>query len=222
MYSSHTPSRVEHVDQNRRWVRILSILDACRWVGLTPIATGSIHVIAYLSEILAPVWGLEPLDGKILKQSTAPYYPTLQQDIDRLIGMGLVRVDDLKIGHSDDGTPILLPKVSLVGQFAEPVLKALRDLPGEEVALDFLCEVVQAFSRLSDEQVPASMNEDATYGSPAVDTGQVIDLGEWISAEETATSYTADKILNLADGGKNPAEVIDIYLNHIIYRVNHG
>lgn len=221
MNSDHTPSLLEPADQSRRWLRILSILDACRWVGLTPITTSSLHVIAYLSEVLAPAWMLEPLDGKVLKQSTAPYYPTLQQDIDRLIGMGLVRVDDLKIGRNDDDIPILLPKISLIEERVEPILTVLSELPGEEFVLDFLREVVQAFSRLSDEQVPSSMSEDATYGSPAVDTGQVIDLGEWLSAEETATSYTVGRIRQLAGDGMNPAEIIDIYVNHIVYRVNH-
>lgn len=164
---------------------------------------------------------LEPLDGKVLKQSTAPYYPTLQQDIDRLIGMGLVRVDDLKIGRNNDDIPLLLPKISLIIERVEPILKVLRELPGEEIVLDFLSEVVQAFSRLSDEQVPSSMGEDATYGSRTVDTGQVIDLGEWLSAEETATSHAIDRIRQLAGNGMNPAEVIDVYVNHIVYRVNN-
>lgn len=221
MNSDHTPSLLEPAEQSRRWLRILSILDACRWVGLTPVTTGSLHVIAYLSEVLAPIWMLEPLDGKVLKQSTAPYYPALQQDIDRLIGMGLVRVDDLKIGRNNGDIPIVLPKISLIVERVEPILTVLRELPGEEVVLDFLREVVQAFSRLSDEQVPSSMSEDATYGSPAVDTGQVIDLGEWLSADETATSYTVDRIRQLAGDEMNPAEIIDVYVNHIVCRVNH-
>jgi hypothetical protein len=181
----------------------------------------ALHVITYLSEVLAPVWELEPLDGKVLKLSTAPYYPTLQQDIDRLIGMGLIRVDDLKPGRTEDGTPILLPRVSLEVGRTGTLLKVLRDLPGEAAALDFLWEVVQAFSRLSDAQVPASMNEDATYGSPGVDTGQVIDLGEWLEAEETATSHVTHQIRKLAGDVTNPAEVIDMYINHIAYRVSH-
>lgn len=221
MDSSHTPSRLEPADQRRRWLRILSILDACRWVGLAPITTGSLHVIVYLSEVLAPIWGLEPMDGKILKQSTAPYYPTLQQDVDRLIGMGLVRVDDLIIGQTDDGISILLPKVSLVAESAEPILTVLHDLPDEEIFLDFLLEVVQAFSRLSDDQVPSSMSEDATYGSPAVDAGQVIDLGEWLSAKETVTWHIAGRIRRLAGDGMNPAEIIDVYVNHLVRRVSH-
>lgn len=219
--NSHMPSRLEPADQRRRWLRILSILDACRWVGLTPITTGSLHVIVYLSEVLAPAWRLEPLDGKVLKQATAPYYPILQQDVDRLIGMGLVRVVDLQITRTDDGSPVLLPRIMLMEEFARPILNSLRELPDEEVALDFIEEVVQAFSRLSDEQVPSSMGEDATYGSPAVDTGQVIDLGEWKSSEDTATSCTVDEIRKLTGNEINPAEIIDIYVDHLVYRVNH-
>lgn len=222
MNSVHTLNRVEPVNQHRRWLRILSILDACRWVGLTPIMTNALHVIVYLSEILAPVWKLAPLDGKVLKLATAPYYPTLQQDVDCLIGMGLIQVNDLKTVYAYDGAPILLPKISLGSGRAEVILAELRDLPGEEVVLDFLREIVQAFSRLADEQVPSSMSEDATYGSPTVDTGQVIDLGEWLRTEETATSHVTHQIRKLAGDAINPAELIDMYVNHIAYRVSHA
>ncbi|MFC5302003.1 hypothetical protein [Azospira restricta] len=222
MDSDHSPSRLEPVDQHRRWLRILSILDACHWVGLTPITTNSLHVITYLSEVLAPTWKIEPLDGKVLKQSKAPYYPTLQQDVDRLIGMGLIRVDSLDIGRTDDGSSILLPRLSLESKHAEPILTTLRELPGEGDMLVFFREVVEAFSRLSDEQTLTAMSEDATYGNPAVDSGQVIDLGEWLGTEETATSHATGKIREIANGEMNPAEIIDVYVNHIACRVSHG
>lgn len=222
MDSNHAPSRLEPTDQRRRWLRILSIMDACRWAGLTPITTGSLHVLAYLSEVLAPVWRLEPLDGKVLKQATAPYFPTLQQDVDRLIGMGLLRVDDLQIGFSEDEISVFLPRISLEAGRSELILAVLRELPGEDLSLEFIREVVQAFARLSDEQIPYSMNEDATYGNPAFDTGQVIDIGEWLSAYETATSHTVDRIRQLSCNEMGQAEIIDVYVNHIVYRVSHG
>lgn len=184
--------------------------------------TNSLHVIAYLSEVFAPIWKLDPMDGKVLKQSTAPYYPTLQQDVDRLIGMALIRVDDLHVARISDGTSVLMPRFSLESERARPILEVLRELPGEANVLEFLREVVQAFSRLSDEQVLSSMNEDATYGNRAVDTGQVIDLGEWLRAEETPTSRVVERFRELSDDGMNPAEIIDVYVNHVAYRVSHG
>lgn len=222
MNSGHAPSLLRLIDQRRRWVRILSILEACHWVGLTPIMANSLHVIAYLSEVLAPIWKLQPMDGKVLKQTTAPYYPILQQDIDRLIGMGLIRVDELQVTRVNDRSSVLMLKLSLESERVNPILTELRELPGEKTVLDFLREVVQAFSRLPDEQVFYSMNEDATYGNHAVDTGQVIDLGEWLRSEETPTSQAANQIRKLSGDGMNPAEIIDVYVNYIASRVNHG
>ncbi len=222
MNNDCAPSFPEPVDQRRRWLRVLSILDACHWVGLTPITTSALHVIAYLSEALAPIWELEPMDGRVLKQSAAPYYPALQQDVDDLIAMGLIRVDDLQLGLAGDGALVLTPNFSLESKRVEPILTALRKLPGEERIFDFTREVVQAFSRLSDDQIPYSMDEDATYGDHAVDTGQVIDLGEWLSAKETPTSRAADQICQLSEDGVTPAEIIDMYVDHIAYRVSHG
>ena len=205
----------------RRWLRILSVLDACRWSGLTPILTSSMHVIAYLSEALAPAWHLPPIDGKVLKLPVAPYYPTLKQDVDRLIGMGLIRVDSLETGRDDADNPVLQPRISLELERVGPILGALRELPGENEIVEFLREVVQAFSRLSDEQIPGAMAQDATYGSPAVDTGQVIDLGEWLPVEETATSRAVERMRHLATAGVHPAELVDMYVDHICYRVGN-
>ncbi|WP_300154232.1 hypothetical protein [Solidesulfovibrio sp.] len=210
------------VDDLRRWLRILSILDACHWVGLAPIITTSLHVIVYLAEALSPAWNLKAMDGKVLKQSTAPYYPLLQKDTNRLIGMGLIRVNALEKGFSDKGDPVFLPKISLELQKTDQILKTLRELPDEELMFIFFREVVQAFSRLSDQQVPTSMKEDATYGDPAVDIGQVIDLGEWLSTDNTATSQAIDQIRNFSGYSINPAETIDIYVDHIFKRVSHG
>lgn len=221
MFNEHTPGLHEPINERRRWIYILSILDACRWAGLTPITTQALHVITYLSEALAPVWQLEPLDGKVLRQKSAPYFPTLQQDVDRLIGMGLLHVDELQICKTADNSPYLQPGVSLNFDQAAPILSALSELPGELPRLEFLREVAQAFSRIPDEAIQMSMNEDATYGNPATDTGQVIDLGEWRDARTTATSQVAKHIHQLSSGDMSPAEVIDVYVSHIAYRVRH-
>ena len=201
---------------------MLSLLDACRLVGLAPITSMSLHVAAYLCEIFAPASSRTPMDGKVLKERGTPYYPALQQDVDRLIGMGLVRIDGMQEKCIGDGLSVLLPSLRLESGRAEPLLEALRSLPDEEETYDFLFEVIQAFSRLSDEQIPYSMAEDATYGNPSVDKGEVIDLGEWVNPEATPTSHVAAQIRGLASETMNFAEIMDIYVNHIAYRLDHG
>jgi hypothetical protein len=135
--------------------------------------------------------------------------------------MGLVLVDELRIGRGRDGAPHLLPKFGLNWPLAQPIVTALRELPGEGEVLEFILDVVQSFGRLSEENVGESMDEDATWGSDAVEIGQVIDLGEWRSARETATSRATDRIQGLSRDKASPAEIIDMYVSHIVSRVGH-
>src|SRR5437762_5002289 len=78
----------------RRRARIILMLDAAERLSITPLRAIRLHAFAYLSDVLSPVWQLPSFDGKILKIDGGPYYPDLQQDIDRLVVLGLVRVSD--------------------------------------------------------------------------------------------------------------------------------
>ena len=202
----------------QRWVRLLGIVDACRRAGVLPISTDSLRVITYLSEVLSPVWNLEPLDKRVLKRSNIPFLSYLQQDVDRLIGKGLVKVMDVSIVQLGD-TNVPMPIVSLNSELADPILHEWRTLPGEETRLRFYFELAQAYSRLADVQVAKSMVQDATYGDPYVDAGQVIDLGEWKDSKETATSHVVEKMRELSDGKIGPAQALDIYMQHLVNRV---
>jgi hypothetical protein len=222
MRREHASDRHAPVDQYRRWLRLIGILDAANWSGLTPIDTATLHTLAYLADVLSPIWQLEPLDGKVLKQSMGPYYPSLQVDLDRLVGMGVVKVDSLLTTKSIAGDIQLQGLFSLNQNFSKPILDAMRGFEDESNVLTFMREVAQAFSRLSDNEMPTAMEEDATYGNPNVDTGEVIDFGEWERPAETASAIAAKQIDAMAGRQLKPAETIEIYVNHIIKRVSDG
>ena len=71
-------------------VRVLVLLDALARAGLVPTAARAMHEVAYLANVLSPVFDLAPFDAKLLKRASGPYYPELQNAIDRLVGRGLV------------------------------------------------------------------------------------------------------------------------------------
>ena len=79
----------------RRQVRIVLILDAAEKTGLTPLPILQLHTLAFLSNILAPVWDLEPIDGKLLKRHGGPFYARLQADLNRLVGQGIALISNI-------------------------------------------------------------------------------------------------------------------------------
>jgi hypothetical protein len=218
----HVLDRHSPVDSRRRWLRIIGIIDACEWAGLTPVATPMLHTIAYLADALSPVWSLDPMDATVLKRSAGPYYPELQQDVDRLIGIGVLQVAALIVSTSEQGELGLNPKFKLNPTFGPRILSALKDMPDESDVLRFLSQVVQAYSRLSDDQMTVAMTQDATYGDPTIETGEVIDLGEWVAAGSTTSARAAERLNDVADEPLEPAETIELYVDHIIRRVVHA
>lgn len=210
------------VDPRRRWIRIIGIMDACEWCTLTPVSTQTLHTIAYLAEALAPIWSMDPIEPALIKQAVSPYYPNLQSEVDRLVGTGVIKVTQLRISSRLKDTAVLRACYQLNRPLADRILGALHEMPDEASFLAFLNEVVQAFSRLADDQASTAMAEDATYGDPSIDTGEVIDLGEWVKATTTPSARAARYMQSMRSGDLSPAETIDLYLSHLIQRVTHA
>ena len=91
---------LDFFDALRRRVRLMMLLDGAERAGLTPISVRRLHLYAYLSNVLAPVWNTRAFDGSVLKISSGPFYPGMQRDLDRMVGMGLVVISNL--GHVQD------------------------------------------------------------------------------------------------------------------------
>src|ERR1700687_2575811 len=82
----------ERIEELQRRIRLLVLLSAAERAGLVPLRILRLHSFAYLSNVLAPVWDMPALDGKVLKRHGGPFYPALQRDLDRLVGMGRVLI----------------------------------------------------------------------------------------------------------------------------------
>lgn len=83
-------------------LRLVLLLDACEAADLTPVPVMRLHALAFLANVLAPIWSVESYDGKILKRRGGPFYPELQKQLDRLVGLGFVTIHGVR--HiNDDG-----------------------------------------------------------------------------------------------------------------------
>ena len=118
-------------DSLRRQARILLLLRGAAGAGLCPIDLLALHAYAYLANVLAPVWDMPPLDGRILKRRGGPFYPTLQADLDRLVGMGVVRISDVAHVQDSAGKWRLEGQYTLHRTMAEPAIDFLLGQPDE-------------------------------------------------------------------------------------------
>ncbi len=203
-------------DALRRRVRLLMLLEGCEKAGLTPVRLRHLHTYAYLSNVLAPVWNARVFDGHLLKQRTGPFYPSLQRDLDRLVGSGLVLVTDL--GHVTDaeGRWRLDGEFSLNYELASAALSAIDQFPQERILQSFLTEMAYAISALTGPQFDRLTEEDPTYSDPNVAYENVVDFADWkeINYSSNAAKHFAS-LLSLA----TPGEMLHLFVRHLRRRL---
>ena len=197
-------------------VRVLVLLDALARAGLVPTAARALHELAYLANVLSPVFDLTPFDAKLLKRSSGPYYPELQLAIDRLVGRALVDALNVEYRYLEEDQRY---RVVASYRLRRPLVQAALDRHVEvfpEEAL-FLRELASAYSVLSDDQLGRAALQDARYADQSVDVDNVIDFGEYASPSK---NFSRNAALAFAPGRRlEPAERLYLYLDHLSTRV---
>jgi hypothetical protein len=163
----------------RRKIRLVVLLQAAENAGLIPIPIMRLHMLAYLSNVLAPVWDMPVLEGKLLKRRSGPFYPVLQGDLDRLVGTGVVFVANLSHVLDEDGRWRLEGSYRLNHEFADRVVEGIEAFSPERHVRQFIDELAYAMSALSFEDIDSAAEEDATYSDSVIDVGSVVDFAEW-------------------------------------------
>ncbi|MEJ5207696.1 hypothetical protein [Denitratimonas sp. CY0512] len=217
---SEALAHASFVDSRRRHIVLVGLFDALDWAGIRPVAPAQLNALWYLANALAPAWRLAPFDAAVLKTERPPYFPMLQRDLDALVGMGMLDVAGLEM---DAQRSRMEGRFALNRSFADPVLAIMRTVQEEADLLEFLGEVVQALNRLTDAEQRTGLVEDATYADPDVDIGNVVDLGEWLEhGGLTRTADVLERIEALAGEDLEPAQCMDIYLDHLGRRLRHA
>ncbi|WP_201313202.1 hypothetical protein [Dyella sp. EPa41] len=200
-------------------VRVLSLLDSLASAGLAPSSTRALHELAYLANVLAPVFDLPPLDATLLKRKAGPYYPELQRTIDRLVGRGLVEAIDFRYELEEvEHRYRISASYRLRRTEVREALRRYREL--YVIEAQFLDELAAAYSALSDAEQGHVATGDAQYADVSVDVNNVIDFGQWVSAEK---NFSCNAAMTFAPGQSlPPAERLHLYLDHLQQRVAHG
>lgn len=213
---------IEHADELdhfavlRRRVRLLMLLDGAERAGLTPIGVRRLHLYAYLSNVLAPVWNTRAFDGSVLKLSAGPFYPALQRDLDRMVGMGLVVISNL--GHVKDDSDHwhLDGNFSLNRELASAALDFISRMPMERTVQLFLYEVAYAVSALEDVEFDRLPDEDPTYADPMIAYENVIDFDEWKKKNHSASATLHFRSVY---GQATDGELLHMYIGHLHRRI---
>jgi hypothetical protein len=210
------------LDVVRRQVRLVALIDSAERAGLAPLSILRLHTFAFLSNILAPVWEMPVLEGKVLKRKGGPFYPELQRDLDGLVGLGVVVISNL--GHVLDEQKRwrLEGSYQLHRLFADRVLQRVAQFEEERKFLAFLDELAFALSALGDDDIDKASTQDAVYSDPIVDFGNVLDFAEW--GHKNAAATAAARLGRFVPGGVRPVagEKVHLYLRHLKARIQGG
>ena len=210
------------LDAVRRQVRLVALIDSAERAGLAPLSVLRLHTFAFLSNVLAPVWDMPVLEGKVLKRKGGPFYPALQRDLDRLVGSGVVLISNLDHVVDEQKRWRLEGSYQLHRLFADRVLERVRQLEEERKFSAFLDELAFAVSALSDDDIDKASTQDALYSDPIVDFGNVLDFAEWDHKNAAATA--AARLGGFVPGGVHAtaSEKIHLYLRHLKARIHGG
>jgi hypothetical protein len=210
----------------RRHMRVLSVLHACEEAGEVPVPIWRLHLANYLADVLAPVWGLAPLEGRVLKRRSGIFYPLLQESVDTLVGWGMLDVSSLAYVHEDDAGWTLYAEYRLNYGLAARALDAIARFPEEVTILEYVRELALASSaNLADQVVRARVvaAEDATYADPGIGFERVVDFGEWMTGN--ASVAATERLDELLPGvSVTRGEKLHFYLRHLSQRIaaHHG
>jgi hypothetical protein len=209
------------LQRTERKLRLVAILDACPLVGLSPTSVTTLHTIAYLTDALAPVWNLPILDAQMLKLRRYLFFPSLQRDLDLLVGHGVVHVSRVKYLPNEDGNGWRLDAYyTLESEFSERVLSVARSYERQARKLKFVREVVYAASGLGTDGIDDLGQIDAAYSDPLVDVGGLVDL-DTESGRANRTARVALRFAALTQDSHDltDSELVHLYVRHLYTRM---
>jgi hypothetical protein len=157
----------------KAWV-VLCMAEAQR-MGLTPVTTAQLHVILYLANTLADLYGVTRVRGRVLKRGAYPFFPDVQREVDRLAFAGVLTIEKV-----DFGTKGHLAAHYALGERGAQISQAIVSHSAEarRTAPLFRELVCACFGSFLYERADIGAI-DANYGDALVLEGEVVDFSEW-------------------------------------------
>jgi hypothetical protein len=193
------------------------LLDAADYAVISPLPTARLHAFAFLADVLSPIYEFAALTGRVMKRRVGPYFPDLQWELDRLVGMGLADISGLK-PVVEVSTAYLDASFSLNRDRAAVLLSLVYEDAGFGVLRDFFRELADALGAVPDDDLDSTTQADVTWESGHA--GTVIDYAEWRA--RNYSKLTADRIDEIARekfgdsaGRLSPGAKVNLYVRYL-------
>lgn len=178
------------LDTNGR-LRALALVDAAERAALTPVPVERLHALAYLADVLSPVWGLMPFDPVALKTDREPFFGRFQDQLDDLVILGLLEVTTLtyeEVPKGRAGELALRTSYHLRYEDAHlgPILSFIRDDEELGLRLRFFAALASAMSRLPDSEIARAVTKDAAWEDTDVPVDELVEF-KTLTGERTNT-----------------------------------
>ena len=200
-------------------IRILMLLEAAEHAGLSPMPVLELHAFAFFANVLSPLWDLMPQKRSVLRRRGGPYYPELQEDIDALVGKGLLSINGLRHVKDDNNRWRLEGYFSVSGENGTTLIDTLCKFQDEQRLFNFYRELGFALASVPGEVRGMAVAEDATYGDERFGDGAIIDFAQWNRANysENAARFF-DRVM--PEGRQTtPAQKLHLYAHHLQRRL---
>ncbi len=210
------------IAERKQPLRVLALLDGLARVSVFNVPLRAVHELAYLANVLAPVFELPAVSASLLKRRGGPYYPELQQTVDRLVGLGMVTVSGLRyIYIAEEERYRMDAGYALDEVRTNDLLRHYRDIYWETGEPHFIEQLTAAYAVLNEDLSDGVVLQDARYADDDVDTNDVIDFGEWSVLEASNFSFNAAMAFRPGEPLR-PAERLFMYMEHMQRRVTHA
>ncbi len=169
--------------------RLIQIIAALERAGLTPISNRDLHALAYLANVLSPLWDVDPIETSVLKDRNGPRSSALEHEIDLCVGNGALAVESLR--PDPDAPSRLNATYRLNARAAQPVLESLAGLPDEQLVANYLNELAFAYAEVKPELRDDLAQKDAAWSNPAIAPGRIVDFGAHIERAAVNATFNA-------------------------------
>ena len=187
----------QQLQRFKKRTRLLQVLNAAENAALTPIELRKLHSLAYLADILSPVWMLQPFEARLAKTGKSPYFPDLQKELDLLVASGMVQVSELS--YSRAGSRVNFTACFALRYESEnlaAILAALEEDSDSKKEREYLAQLANALATLRDDDIAEAATEDASYSDPALSTQDYVELADR-SGRESRTERAVSEFGNL-------------------------
>lgn len=200
-------------DHNHRRFWILALLAGTERAGISPMDIGQFNMLAYLANAVARCYDIEPLSPIVLKEKKGILYPKLIWDLDRLVGMGLVRVSNIVLTSQGETKSV---SYGITTKGINSLNACIEISEGLKNTATALSSTAMAFCRTRNNiHIESLHRRDGNLADNRFSDGDVVDFGLWDLNNSTANSvdFVKENISPALPG--NISTAVNLYAQYL-------